>query len=162
MDTRVQRPLKVIAFDANGTGRQRCELSKQLQVLYIHVALFAVARLKPHERFFIPNYHFYRTARYLGGKGGTTFAVRKVIPHKLVDLPPLVSVEGTGVRIPICNSEILLAAVYKSLGRAWSDSDITELVSFRCKTILVGDLNAKHPFWNSAVSKPSDEKLLHP
>jgi hypothetical protein len=35
------------------------------------------------------------------------------------DLPPLVSVEATGVCIPIGNSEVLLAAVYKSPGRAW-------------------------------------------
>jgi hypothetical protein len=25
---------------------------------------------------------------------------------------------------------------------------------------LEGDLNSKHPFWNSAVSNPSGEKLL--
>jgi hypothetical protein len=25
---------------------------------------------------------------------------------------------------------------------------------------LAGNLNAKHPFWNSAVSKPSGEKLM--
>jgi hypothetical protein len=54
----------------------------------------------------------------------------------------------------------LLAAVYKSLGCAWSDADITELLSFRCKSILAVDLNAKHPFWNSAVSNPSDKKLM--
>jgi hypothetical protein len=28
------------------------------------------------------------------------------------------------------------------------------------KCILAGDLNAEHPFWNSAVSNPSGEKLL--
>jgi hypothetical protein len=73
-------------------------------------------------------------------KGGTAVAVRQGIPHNRVDLP-------TGV----C---ILLA------GRAWSDADITELLSFRNKCILVGDLNAKHPFWNSRASNPSEEKLL--
>jgi hypothetical protein len=36
----------------------------------------------------------------------------------------LVSLEATGVCIPIDNSEILLAAVYKSPGRAWIDADI--------------------------------------
>jgi hypothetical protein len=77
-----------------------------------------------------------------------------------VDLPPLVSVEATGVCIPIGNQEILLAAVYKSPGRTWSDSDITELLSFRHKCILAGDLNAKRPSWNSAVSNPSGHKLL--
>jgi hypothetical protein len=77
-----------------------------------------------------------------------------------VDLPPLVSVEATGVCIPIGNSEILLASIYKSPGRASSDTDITELLSFRRKCILAGNLNAKHRFWDSAVSNPSGEKLM--
>jgi hypothetical protein len=61
--------------------------------------------------------------------------------------------------MPIGNSEVLLAAVYKSPGRAWCDADITELLSFRRKSILAGDLSAKHPLWNSAVSNPSSKKL---
>jgi hypothetical protein len=124
------------------------------------VALLSEAHLKPHERFFIPNYHFYRTDRFPGRKGGTTVAVRKDISHGYVDLLPFVSIEATGVCIPILNSEVLLAAVYKSPGCAWSDADISELLSFRHKTVLAGDLNAKNPFWNSAISKPSGEKLL--
>jgi endonuclease/exonuclease/phosphatase family metal-dependent hydrolase len=35
-----------------------------------------------------------------------------------------------------------------------------ELLSLRHKCILAGDLNAKHPSWNSTVSNPSGEKLL--
>jgi hypothetical protein len=62
-----------------------------------------------------------------GRKGGTAVAVRRGVPHNYVDLPPLVSVEATGVCIPIGNSEVLLASVYKSPGCAWSDADITEL-----------------------------------
>jgi hypothetical protein len=38
MASRVHRPLKIIAFNANGIGRQ---LSKQLQDLIIDVALFS-------------------------------------------------------------------------------------------------------------------------
>jgi hypothetical protein len=91
MATRVHRPLKVIAFNANGIGRQRYELSKQLQDLHIDVALFLETNLKPHAMSFIPNYH-----RYPGRKNGTAVAVRKGIPHDHVDLPPLVSVEATG------------------------------------------------------------------
>jgi hypothetical protein len=124
------------------------------------VSLLSQTHLKPHESFFIPNYHFYRTDRFPGRKGGTAFAVRKGIPHSHVDLPPLVSVEATGVCIPVLNSEILLAAVYKSPGRAWSDADTRELLNLRHKLVLAGDLNAKHPFWNSEVSNPSGEKLL--
>jgi hypothetical protein len=158
--TRFLRPLKVLAFNANGIGRQRYELSKQLQELHIDVALLSETNLKPHERSFIPNYHFYRTDRFPGRKDGTAIAVRKGIPHSYVDLPPLVSVEATGVCIPILNSEFLLAAVSKCPGRAWNDADTRELLNLRHKSVLAGDLNAKHPFCNSAVSNPSGEKLL--
>jgi hypothetical protein len=68
----------------------------------------------------ISNYNFHRTDRHSGRKGGTAVAVRKGIPHNHVDLPPLVTVEATGVCIPIGNSEVLLASVYKSPGRACS------------------------------------------
>jgi endonuclease/exonuclease/phosphatase family metal-dependent hydrolase len=160
MATRICRPLKVIAFNANVIVRQRYELSKQLQDLHVNVALFSKTHLKRHERLFISNYHFYRTDRHPDRKGGTLATVRRGVPHNHVDLLPLVSVEATGVCIPIGNSEVLLASVYKSPARAWSDADITELLSFRCKSILAGDLNAKHPFWKSAVSNPSGEKLM--
>jgi hypothetical protein len=154
------RPLKVIAFNANGITRQHYELIKQLQELHIDVALLSETYLKPHERYFIPNYRVYRTDYFPGRKGGTAVAVSKGFPHKYVELPPLVSVEATRACIPIDNSGILRAAVYESPGCAWIDADIIELLSFRLKSILAGDLNAKHPFWNSAVSDPSGEKLL--
>jgi len=35
-----------------------------------------------------------------------------------------------------------------------------KLLAIRNKTVLAGDLNAKNPFWNSAISNPSGEKLL--
>jgi hypothetical protein len=68
--------------------------------------------------------------------------------------PPLISVEATGVCIPIGNNELLFAAVNKSPGRPWGDADIIELLGFQRKTILAGDLKAKHQFWNSSVSSP--------
>jgi hypothetical protein len=67
----VHRPLKVIAFNANGILRQRYELGKQLQDLHIDVALFSELHVKPHERLSIQNYHFYRNNRQPGRKGGT-------------------------------------------------------------------------------------------
>jgi hypothetical protein len=76
---------------------------------------------------------------------GTAVAVRKGIPYNHVDLPPLVSIETAGVCIPTGNNEVRLAAVYNSPGRAWCDADIIERLSFRRKSILAGDLNAKHP-----------------
>jgi hypothetical protein len=65
--------------------------------------------------------------------------VRKGNIHSHVDLPPLVSVAATALRIPIGNTEILHAAVYQSPGHNWSDADIRKPLSFRKKCILAGD-----------------------
>jgi hypothetical protein len=63
-------------------------------------------------RFYIPNYRIYRNDRLDGSKGGTAVAVKKGIPHIYVDLPPLISLEATGVSKPIGHTEMLLASVY--------------------------------------------------
>jgi hypothetical protein len=101
----------------------------------------------------------YRIDRHPGRKGGTAVGVRKGIPHNHVNLCPI-SVKVTGVCRPIRNKEIQLASVYKHPGRTWNDTYITELLSFRHKCILVGSLNAKRQSCNSAVSNPSNKKLL--
>jgi hypothetical protein len=82
------------------------------------VALLSATHLKTHARFFIPHHHFYQTYCFPGRKSGTATAVRKGIPHNHADLPLLDSIEATRVYIPILNSEVLLAAVYKSPGHA--------------------------------------------
>jgi hypothetical protein len=50
MANRIHMPLKIVAFNANGIMKQRCELSKQLQELHVVIALLSEAHLKPHER----------------------------------------------------------------------------------------------------------------
>jgi hypothetical protein len=78
-------------------GRQRHELSKQLQDLHVDVALFSETRLKPHDRFHIQNYRFYRIDRHPERKGELPLQLEKASPHMHVDLPPLISIEVTGV-----------------------------------------------------------------
>jgi hypothetical protein len=65
----IHRPLKVIAFNTNGSWRWRYELSEHLQDIHIDVALLSDSHLNPHERFFIQNYHFYRKDHFPGRKG---------------------------------------------------------------------------------------------
>jgi hypothetical protein len=48
MASRLHRPLKIIAFNANVIGMQRYELSKQLQDHKVDVALFSETHLKPN------------------------------------------------------------------------------------------------------------------
>jgi hypothetical protein len=75
--------------------------STQLQTRRIDVALLSETHLEPHERFSITNYHIYWNDRHPGAKGTAT-AVRKGIPRSYGDLPPLISIEATGVSIQFC------------------------------------------------------------
>jgi hypothetical protein len=161
MAARLHRPLKVIAFNVNGIWKWLYELSKKLQDLHVDVTLLSDTHLNSHEGFFIPNYYFHGTDCFPWRKHGIAIAVRKGIPHSHVGLPLLVSVEATGVCIPIGNSEVLLAAVCMSPGHAWNDADINEILGSRHMSLLAGDVNAKYPFWNNVVSNLSGTKLLN-
>jgi hypothetical protein len=119
MVARFHGQLNVTAFNTNDILSQSCELSKQLQDLHMDVALHSETHLKPHEVFLLFfNYHFYRTERISGRKGGTAVAVRKGIPHNITGLIPLVSIKVTALCITTGNSEVLFAVVYKSPGHA--------------------------------------------
>jgi hypothetical protein len=99
--------VQVVTFKANGTGKQCYELRE---------SLLLERRLKCH--------------RFPTLQSEIVTAVRNVIPHTYVDLPPHFTIEATGVCIPIGNSKVSLAFVS---GRSWSDADIVELLSFRNK-----------------------------
>jgi hypothetical protein len=96
MPTRVHRPLKIIAFNANGIGRQAYEARKQLQALKTDASLFSKTHQKPHMRFYIQNSDSYWTDCEDTHKGRTDLLVKKDIPHICRDSLPLLSVEETG------------------------------------------------------------------
>jgi hypothetical protein len=76
-------------------------------------------------------------------------------PPQPCTLNPPLFLEATGVCLPVGNDLQL-----SLLSCPWSDADVIELLGFQRKTILAGDLNAKHKFWNSSVSKPPGKELL--
>jgi hypothetical protein len=97
MPATVHRPLKIIAFNANGIGNQACNVRNQLQDLKIDMALFSETHLKHHMRFYIPQYDIYQTDHEDWHKGGAPITVKKGIPHTCIYLPPALSVEAAGV-----------------------------------------------------------------
>jgi hypothetical protein len=80
MATRIHRPLKVIAFNAKGIGRQRYVLSKPHQYIHVDVAHFHRNICNLMRGFFFSNFYYYQTDRYPGKKCGTAFAVKKSFP----------------------------------------------------------------------------------
>jgi hypothetical protein len=84
MISRFNRPLKTILFNANGIGRQRHELSKQLQDLRTDVALSSEPHLKPHETiFFLPIITFIELTATRVGKADLQPQLEKA-PHTIM------------------------------------------------------------------------------
>jgi exonuclease III len=81
MPTTHHRPLKIIAFNANGIGMQAYGVRKLSQNFQIDVALFSETHPKPHIGFYIPNFDIYRTDGQDGSKDGIAVAVKKGIHH---------------------------------------------------------------------------------
>jgi hypothetical protein len=104
MPVTVHRPLKSqhSMLIALGARPKRSENSCKTK---IGVALFSETNLKPHIRFYIPNYDICSTNGQAAYKGGPTVAAKKGISHfrRLTSSP---SVEATGISIPIGNTEI--------------------------------------------------------
>jgi hypothetical protein len=76
--TTVEKPLEAgSSMQSMPRLHNEDKLSKQLRELHTDVALLLETHLKPHERFSIPNFHFYQTDHFPG---------RKDIPHNHVDL----------------------------------------------------------------------------
>jgi hypothetical protein len=101
-----------------------------LNDLKTDVTLFSETHLKSHTRFCVPDYDIYRTDPEDGHKDRTAVVVKKGVPHACVDLPPLLSADATGVCIPIGNTKMFLAVLYKSPQRLRSGTDIIELLDF--------------------------------
>jgi hypothetical protein len=125
------------------------------------VALLSETHRKAHKRFFVRNYHIYRNDCHPGAKAGNAVAVRKGVRYNYVDLPPLISILATGFCTTRDKKEILVAVVYKSLIKDWSDTDVNDLLILRNKTVLMGDLNSKDPVWNSQISIKLVTNLLN-
>jgi hypothetical protein len=96
----------------------------------------------------------------LGKKRWNCRCCQEGIPHEHVDLPLPVSVEAQGSAYLLVTEKFCLQLFINPQGATGvMEWVITELLSFRNECTLAGDLNAKHRFWNSAVSNPSGEKL---
>jgi hypothetical protein len=96
--------------------------------------LLRKTHMKPRMRFYIPNCNIYQTIK---------MDIMAELPLQL-KRASLTSVEATEVCILSGYTETLLAVVYNSPQRVWCATNITELLHFRNKSILRGDLNAKH------------------
>lgn len=154
-----RKPINLLYWNANGIRDQATELKVTVQKHKVDVVLICETHLKQGKSLKLPNFVTYRHDRTTGPQGGTAILVKKSVPHYEVVPPPLNTVEATTVIAKVGGREMLLAAVYNRPSLQLDTSDITALLGMKSPAILAGDLNAKHPAWNSSVSNARGNEL---
>ncbi|GJQ71903.1 hypothetical protein Trydic_g3012 [Trypoxylus dichotomus] len=86
--------------------------------------------------------------------GGTAILVKSTIEHH-ADLALDLIIEATAATVNLATGPVKLVAAYKAPNRQLLEDDLSEIFDTRGAVILAGDLNAKHPSWNSRRTNAS-------
>ncbi|XP_047098712.1 uncharacterized protein LOC124712460 [Schistocerca piceifrons] len=105
------------------------------------------------------NYSSYRTDRLTAG-GATAVNVRNGICHHVIQLPPLATLEATGVVVHASADAITFVAASRPPSRPLDPADIDALLSLRGQVFVTGDFNSKHVSWNSRITNAAGRCLL--
>lgn len=153
--------LQVVVWNANGLRHKRNDLERFATDVQADILLISETHLRPADNPKLRNFVLYRNDRQNGGGGGTAVYVKNSIDHNEIATPQLERLEVTGIAVHTANAGTLkLYAAYAPPSRLL-ESDLEEIFdNDGGATVLAGDLNAKHPTWNSRVTNVKG-RLLH-
>ncbi|GJQ67497.1 hypothetical protein Trydic_g8321 [Trypoxylus dichotomus] len=165
MNRRHRRPQSMtIAFwNANGLPPKKYELEEFIQRQQLDAVLTGETHLPASNRLSFRNFRVYRTDREGAREGGTAILIKSTIDHHAdhhlaLDLN---NIEITAITVNLATGPVKLVAAYKAPNRQLLENDLSEIFDTRGAVILAGDLNAKHPSWNSRVTNASGNCLRH-
>lgn len=162
MNTRKIRPseLKLAFWNADGILRQKIEIQEFTKRHNLDLLLVNETFLKPcHRDPKIANYTLYRSDRLTGPGGGTAIYVRQSLEHHEVDTPQLAQAEANTIELNTNMGPIRFVSIYKPPHKPLDPNDLHELLNSGKPTIIAGDLNSKHPSWNSRMSNKNGRIL---
>uniref|UniRef100_A0A2S2NJB5 Putative RNA-directed DNA polymerase n=1 Tax=Schizaphis graminum TaxID=13262 RepID=A0A2S2NJB5_SCHGA len=143
--------LKIVHWNANGITRKTNELSAFISTYKPDIILLNETHLKPNLSLKIPNFITYRNdlplIRGSPAHGGTAILVHRTIVHQQININT--KLQSTSILIKINNKTTLVSSVYKPPSSTLIRSDLDLLINAADNIIIAGDLNSKHPLWNS-------------
>lgn len=154
MDRRPRRPtsLATAYWNANGIKTRKEELIEFAQRHQLDVIMVNETHLRPADRISLPNYITYRDDRQNNRGGGTAIFIKYSIDHYLNTTPDLNHMEATSITVRTANGTLTLIAAYNRPNLLLLEEDLSVIFDGRNATILAGDLNSKHPTWNSRTA----------
>lgn len=111
------------------------------------------------EPCFVPNINNYDRIWKPGGD--TAIFVKRNMDQQTITLPHLTNLEATGIAMHFADGSTLhLYSVYNSHKKTLQIKDLEKLMDVNKSVVIAGNLNCKHPAWNSRVSNSKGRRLL--
>ncbi|GJQ79525.1 hypothetical protein Trydic_g16372 [Trypoxylus dichotomus] len=148
--------LQIAFWNANRLTTKKTELEEFVQRHQLDAVLIGETHLRGSNRHSLPNFRVYRADREDARGGGTAILVKSTIEHHTDLALDLINIEATAVTINLATGPVKLLAAYKAPRRQLLEDDLSEIFDTRGAVTLAGDLNAKHPSWNSRRTNASD------
>jgi len=149
--------LNILYWNCNGITNKINELYTLAKKVNSDIILLGETKLNPTKLLKLRNYITYRSDNLprpgYPAYGGTAILVHHKIVHRQIFLDT--QLKSSSIEISVNQHTIRITSVYKSPNEPLILSDITKLTSGCDWFIVTGDLNAKHPLWNSRIVNSS-------
>lgn len=147
-------------WNANGLKNKKLELLEFARHHDLDVILVNETHLRAADTCRLPNYTLYRTDRPDGRGGGTAIYAKTSMDHNALDAPDTANIEATAIRVQTArNGAIRLISVYKAPDRILMPRELDTLLEGNEAVVIAGDLNSKHPTWNSRTTTRNGRRL---
>ena len=151
--------LLIVAWNAAGLTAKLQEIKEFISRYQPDILCISETHAKAGHRTRVPNYTEYRNDRLDGPMGGTSIYIKRNIQHHRVLTPGGLQIEATIVTIITNQGNIRVISAYKKPNNRITDHDLDALFDTDDKIILAGDLNCKHPDWNSRIANTNGNAL---
>ncbi|VVC89879.1 unnamed protein product, partial [Leptidea sinapis] len=119
-------------------------------------------RLTNRLKLNIPAFYCYRQDKHCSGTGqGVAILVRSDIPHSTLPIPTTTNLEAVGILIQLTKTNIAVISAYQSPNKLLLTSDLNAILACGTQVLIMGDLNAKHPYWSPGTLNSRGNTLYH-
>jgi hypothetical protein len=147
---------KIATWNANGIRNKIGQLIHFINTNHIDIMLLNETKLKPTNKLKIRNYTTLRCDRPTDhAAGGVAAIIKNNIPHK-----QLREVQSSIEHLIIKLQNTTIVAAYNRPDNNFSEQDLENLLNTGRKTLLIGDLNAKHTQWNCNRNNTNGHTLV--
>lgn len=149
--------LKIHTWNANGVRNKLPELRGYLEKHRVDIMLINELRIKDKDKLNIRHYSTIRKLRLNDtGHGGVAILIRRGVPYTEVGSTQC-SIENTGIKL---DNNITIIAAYNSPSNIFKAACLHKLLSTSTKVIVMGDLNARHCYWDCQQNNRNGHTLL--